>query len=231
MVEEFIEDGRTESGANSKLIDLAKGKFRSRDNEDIDMLKGQFGELMLFNFLQYFFKAVPVLRKMPITTSPLHERFGADAIHYRKNEEEHLFFLGEAKTYDKSSFRDAICNGVESIIGTYLNHRKELDLYLYDFIDEKLKSIVKSYKRGTLENSKINLVCIIAYSEKDMKIGDNDAEIQKNIFNMIKKRCEKFNNENLNKHDNKHLDRIHYIIFPFWEFEELLKKFQKKIGG
>ena len=28
-------------------------------------------------------KAVPLLRKMKITTSSQHERFGADAIHYK----------------------------------------------------------------------------------------------------------------------------------------------------
>ena len=35
--------------------------------------QGQFGELLLFNFIQYFFEAVPLLRKQRITTSIGHE--------------------------------------------------------------------------------------------------------------------------------------------------------------
>ena len=31
--------------------------------------QGQFGELLLFNFIQYFFEAAPLLRKQRITTS------------------------------------------------------------------------------------------------------------------------------------------------------------------
>lgn len=54
--------------------------------------QGQYGELLLFNFIQHFFKAAPLLRKMPITTNPGLERHGADAIHYLDNGDEQIFF-------------------------------------------------------------------------------------------------------------------------------------------
>jgi len=64
------------ANASTFLTTQAFSKFRPGHPQ------GQFGELLLFNFIQHFFQAVPLLRKQRITTSNGHERFGADAIHY-----------------------------------------------------------------------------------------------------------------------------------------------------
>ena len=52
--------------ASSFLTTQAFSKFRPGQPQ------GQFGELLLFNFIQYFFMAVPLLRKQKITTSVGH---------------------------------------------------------------------------------------------------------------------------------------------------------------
>lgn len=75
------------------LHEVADQKFRK------GCPQGQFGELLLFNFIQHFFKAPPLLRKMPITTNPGVERHGADAIHYHETQDAKTFILGESKCY------------------------------------------------------------------------------------------------------------------------------------
>ena len=77
----FIESGKSEGAAVSQVVRKAKAKFRRGD--DKLLIQGQLGELLLFHFIQRFKGAVPLLRKMPITTSAEHERYGADAVHYK----------------------------------------------------------------------------------------------------------------------------------------------------
>ena len=47
-------------------------------------------------------QATPLLRKMKIATSSEHERFGADAIHYKIQDAKNIIILGEAKTYSSN---------------------------------------------------------------------------------------------------------------------------------
>lgn len=98
IIDDLVSEGRSPINAQMAFANKTFEKFRNSDTRDVT-LQGQFGELLLFNFLQAFFNAVPLLRKMPITTSSEMERFGADAIHYNFKDGKHLFFLGEAKTY------------------------------------------------------------------------------------------------------------------------------------
>jgi hypothetical protein len=77
--------------ASSFLTTQAFSKFRPGQPQ------GQFGELLLFNFIQFFFMAAPLLRKQRITTSLGHERYGADAIHFKKDGNKNILILGESK--------------------------------------------------------------------------------------------------------------------------------------
>ena len=77
----FVSSGKSEAAAVSQIIRKAKQKFR-RGNDTL-LIQGQLGELLLFHFIQHIKHAVPLLRKMPITTSSEHERYGADAGLYR----------------------------------------------------------------------------------------------------------------------------------------------------
>src|SRR5579863_2901488 len=98
---EAFSDGRDLAGAYTELHQRACDKFRTSS------LKGQFSELLLCNLLQHYFRAAPLLRKMPITTNPQVERHGADAIHVGENAGKRILYLGEAKTFHREfSFRD-----------------------------------------------------------------------------------------------------------------------------
>ena len=83
LKEAALRKGKSESAASSEIQRKAQEKFRGDRNSDKLLVQGQFGELLLFHYIQRFQKAVPLLRKMPIKTSSQHERFGADAIHFK----------------------------------------------------------------------------------------------------------------------------------------------------
>lgn len=189
--------------------------------------QGQYGELLLFNLIQYFFSAPPLLRKMSITTNPGLERHGADAIHFKEDNGNKIFILGESKCYEsKYNFNTALKASVDSIIDSFENIENELVLYqLDDFIDPELQSVAKSLKDGTIENPRFELVCLIAYEETK----NIDASTQNEILNNIKSCIEsRWSNTNSNLYNGVRapiIERINYIVFPTWSLSDLLKEF------
>ena len=159
---------KTERAAAAEVIRKAKGKFRIGHKGKL-FSQGQIGELLLFHFIQRAFGAVPILRKMPITTSPELERFGADAIHYKFQDGRHHIILGEAKAYtSKNKFNEAMENAISSILSSYKHLRKELHLYLHeDFLDPEMDEIAEMFLSKKLNPVEVDLVCLILYN--DMK--------------------------------------------------------------
>jgi hypothetical protein len=231
VLDKFVEDGRSALNAQAAFTQHTFDKFRNRDSRDLTS-QGQFGELLLFNFLQSFFHAVPVLRKMPLTTSSEMERFGADAIHFTKKDDKNLFFLGEAKTYSsKYQFNAALKEAIESILKTYRLHRKELGLYIYDsFIDDKLIDVATSYKNGTLKNVEVHLVSIITYCENKKINKHDEAQIKADIIKVIEERGQKADRILFDIIEEGLHPRFNYIILPVWELGDLIADFQKLIG-
>jgi len=193
--------------------------------------QGQFGELLLFNFIQHFFKAVPLLRKQPITTSVGHERFGADGIHYKRSGDSNIILLGESKCYkSKYSFSSAFKTSLESIVSSFDELDEELDLYTYDdFIDPNLETIAKKFKKNTLPKVRFELVCLVAYNENMAKGGDNEEEIKNSIKEIIEERCSNLSDDYFDNLKASLLKRINYIVFPIWELDTLLKDFNTKV--
>jgi len=228
IIEERL--ARTEgdySNAATFLTTQAFSKFRPGHPQ------GQFGELLLFNFIQHFFRAVPLLRKQRITTSVGHERFGADAIHYRQTEGKNMIYLGESKCYEsKYQFKDAFETSLNSIVATVKGFNKELDLYTYeDFVDSKLEEVAKKYKTGTLENVHFELICLVAYNENRKITGSNEQEIKVSIKAIIEGRCAGLDATCFDGIDERILSRINYVVFPIWGLDTLLDSFQKQVGA
>lgn len=231
MLSNLTKEGRSFSNAFSEISRSAFKKFRGNGNADL--LQGQFGELLLFCFIQRFFEAVPLLRKMPITTSAKHERFGADAIHYKLKDDKHILYLGESKVYKSSyKFNAAFKDAINSILKTYEELDDELDLYIYeDFLDENLLDIATKYKNSELDNVEVHLVNFVMYNETTNILGDSEAKIKENIHNVIKNKYKNFSNDKININENNILKRITYIIMPIWELDKLLEIFSGKIRG
>ena len=168
---------------------------------------------------------------MPITTSSSHERFGADAIHYKIRDNKNIIILGEAKAYTSSyKFSSAFENAINSILDTYENLRTELNLYLHeDFLDAEMNRVAEAFLTNKLSNVEIELVSLVLYNETtDIKIT-NEQEIKNQITQII---CERYSNFDKSKIDlDKHpiLRRITYIVFPVWKLDEIADEFQKMI--
>lgn len=224
LIDQKIKECGDPGSAYSFLVNLAKSKFR------IDRPQGQFGELLLFNFLQNFFNAVPLVRKMSITTSPGLERFGADAIHVGFENGNIIMYLGEAKCYSsKYMFNEVIKDSVESIFTTFENLDSELSLYTYDdFIDEKLTRLALDLKNNKISNLKYELVNIIIYNETSKVDKKTETEIKQEIIEIVKNRCKKFDKSFYDNFEERILDRLHYIIFPIWNLDTLLESYKDK---
>ncbi|WP_417559862.1 DUF1837 domain-containing protein [Marinomonas sp.] len=189
--------------------------------------QGQYGELLLFNFIQHFFKAPPLLRKMPITTNPGIERHGADAIHFREDMESKLFILGESKCYEsKYSFNSALKASVNSIIDSFENIENELILYQHDdFIETELRDVAKDLKNGQIDSPRFELVCLIAYEENRSIDAPSQDEILKNIKECLIHRWKSIDESLYDGKREAVVERIHYVVFPTWKLNELLNRF------
>ena len=226
-----MEKGKPESSATMEIGRKAKMKFRADHNSEDLLIQGQLGELLLFHFIQKCFRAVPLLRKMKIATSSQHERFGADAIHYKIENGKNIIILGEAKTYTSNyKFSDAFSDAIESILSTYENHRKELNLYVHeDFLDSEMNDVAEKYLTNTLENVEIQLVVIVTYNEnKTLNISDKN-DIKKQIEAIIEERYKQYDNKKIDIVNNPILKRITYIVFPVWDLKGLAELFQSII--
>lgn len=226
-----LKKGKSKSAAASAVQRKAKEKFRGDKEADKLLVQGQMGELLLFHFIQRFMKATPLVRKMKLTTSSDMERFGADAIHYRKDEDKNVFVLGEAKVYTSDyKFNTAFETSLNSILDTYSNIKKELNLYVHeDFLPSELDVIAESFLNNTIENPYVELVCIVVYNENKRIDPLGDKTIYEQIDGIIKERFKNFDNSKIDIKSNPILSRINYIVFPVWELEKLATEFQNKI--
>lgn len=225
-----LSKNKSESTAASTVQRKAKQKFRKGTDDNL-LAQGQFGELLLFHFIQKFMHAIPILRKMKITTSSQHERFGADAIHYKVEGSKNIIILGEAKTYSsKYKFKLAFEDAIVSILNTYKTHRDELDLYLHeDFLDSEMDKIAEEYLDKTLKNIEVQLVSVVVYNETKKINLNTEDKIRKQIQQIIEERYKEFDNTKIDMINNPILERITYIVFPIWKLEELIKEFQRQL--
>lgn len=231
LKQKAMNNGKSEAAAAQEVGRKAKMKFRANHNSDKLLIQGQMGELLLFHFIQRCMKAVPLLRKMNITTSSEHERFGADAIHYKIENGKNILVLGEAKTYtSKYKFAEAFSDALESIINTYKKHRSELNLYVHeDFLDVEMNEIAEQYLNNTLAKVEIQLVSIITYNEVTQLELESEEDIKAQIERVIADRYKQYDNDKIDIENNPILKRITYIVFPVWNLKDLAEKFQNMI--
>lgn len=223
--------GKSEAAASQEVGRMARDKFRSNHNDDKLLIQGQLGELLLFQFIQHCMHAVPILRKMTIATSKDHERFGADAIHYKIENSKHVIILGEAKTYtSKYKFNEAFKDALDSIINTYNNRRKELKLYVHeDFLDDELNRVVEDYLNNELNPVEVHLVSIITYNEVSTIDKTSEGAIKAQIEKIIEDKYKNFDKSKIDIANNPILTRITYIVFPVWDLKDLAERFQNMI--
>ena len=227
----LVNSGKSEAAASQYIGRKAKNKFRANKNSENVLIQGQMGELLLYHFIQKCMKAVPLLRKMNIATSTDHERFGADAIHFKIENGKNIIILGEAKTYtSKYKFNEAFSDALDSILNTYNKHRSEVELYVHeDFLDDEMNEIAEKYLNNTLKPVEIQLVSIVTYNELSNINKIDEDTIRNEIEKIIEERYRNYDNNKIDIIKNPILSRITYIVFPVWDLKELAGKFQKLI--
>lgn len=225
----LMTSGRSDAAASAAIVRKASQKFR-KSNEQL-LIQGQLGELLLFHFIQRIKHATPLLRKMPITTSANHERYGADAIHYKVQNSKNIIVLGEAKAYtSKYSFSAAFSDAIDSILETYENYKSELNLYLHeDFLDPEMNQIAEAFLSNQLSNVEVDLVSLVLYNETQKINLISESEIKNQIKNIIESRYHNFDKSKIDLENHPILRRLTYIVFPVWKFEEIAEEFQKMI--
>lgn len=229
LQQRFMLSGKSAAAASSAIIRKASQKFR-KSNEHL-LVQGQLGELLLFHFIQRIKRAVPLLRKMPITTSADHERYGADAIHYKVQDGKNIMVLGEAKAYtSRYKFSVAFDDAIKSILNTYENYRTELNLYLHeDFLDSEMNQVAEDFLNNQLQNVEIELVSLVLYNETEQLKFLSEEEIKRQIGDIIATRYSSFDNTKIDIETHPILRRITYIVFPVWKFDEIANEFQQMI--
>ena len=190
--------------------------------------QGQFGELFLSFFLQHLFQAAPLLRKQPVRTSDNHERFGADAIHY-KGMEGNDIYIGESKCYKSSyKFPSAFGDSIVSMDKTLNSFHSEIRKFVAGgFVEPGLKDIAHSILSNKLDPITLHPVSIIIYNEtREFIDGDSMHE---QIKAAILHQCSKIDSSIYSEINNIALSRFTYIIIPVWQLDNLLNEFVREL--
>lgn len=220
-----LSNGRDLGGAYTELHQRACEKFRSTD------LKGQFSELLLCILLQHYFRAVPLLRKMAITTNPALERNGADALHVGEDSGNWRLYLGEAKTFHRAqrSSSDAIVECLESILTHYNSHRKELNLYTYeDFLSPELETLAQQYQNGEVPDVEVHLVCLATYNCDRLLSGMSRQEYLGNIIANIRADADAVRNRQIfSQFPPQLIPRLNFILFSVRDLDNLIEAFKR----
>lgn len=229
LVATFKAEGRDEGSAWSELYQRTCRKFRHSH------LKGQFSELLLCNLLQHYFRAAPLLRKMPITSNPNIERHGADAIHVGELAGRYAIYIGEAKTYHRKSncFRDAVVDSLNGALDHYSGHRRELNLYTYeDFLTPELETLARQYQRGDMIDAEVHLVCIASYNCTRSISGSCRQELLDGIIaNTLTDVGTIAANPAFAAIPSNLVPRLHFILFSVRDLNSLIAAFTGAFGN
>jgi hypothetical protein len=219
---------RSPEAAHERLRQHCVQKFRQSSSQ------AQFAEMLLCNLLQHYFKAAPLVRKMPITTNPRSERQGADAIHIARVNGKIRIYVGEAKTYagKVDNLRTSLIDAVSDLVNKhYKNLRSELDLYLYEpFVPAELEQAARDFRDGKLPDAEVHLVSIVAYDYREPIRGSRKERLDSIIENVRQGVLTIPNSKAFKAIDPDILPRLNYIIFPVSELMKLIAEFRTALG-
>ena len=172
---------------------------------------------------------MPLLRKENIENVVIKEGTLSNVIHYKVENNENIIILGEARSFFSNyDFKDAFLISINSILNTYKNHKREINLYVHeDFLNDDMNLVAESYINKSMKSPKIHLIDFIMYNEtEDLRITSED-EIKNQIEDIIRNRYSEFENDNIDIKNNPILSRITYVLFPVWEIEKLAELFKE----
>jgi hypothetical protein len=149
--------------------DLIRRAWNRISNRPADK-KGDYGELILFLFLEVFYPAKKLITKVRLRSSLKEEIKGFDCSHFRIKGDDVEFWLGEAKFH--KDFSGGISKAVSSI-NEHANYSKIKDELIIiegnnDEIDEGDRLLIEKHLNADMPLEKINIVMpvLITYDSK-----------------------------------------------------------------
>lgn len=233
---EYLDDMRL-----GELNAAAQERFRDYQSND-----GEFGELLLYCFLESHLRAPKILTKMNLKTSHNDYVKGADGVHLLKvNENNFQIIFGESKMY--KTYRGGLVKAFESI-ESFINHARNnihyeiqlinthLDQEIKDektyaaikkiiFPSAKEDEIITNHAFGIFVGFNLELEPLIKRLpnvEFQKVVRERVLELVKKEFNLIEKLIE--------KHDLYGYTFYIYCI-PFTDIDKVRKQAIKKLKG
>lgn len=181
--------------------------FRSRhsNKNNTKLVQGQLGELLLWFFIEYFYKAVPLVRKQKVIEygNQTNERKGSDAIHVSYNEDsgKYLFFFGESKLYKE--FNTGFKEGIESIATHYSKLFTEFAHYSFamQFEDKELTKLADLILKNDFTNIQYekHFVLLLSVTGHEIQHRESSEKIKEEILSELNKHYKKFSNTKSNQ--------------------------------
>ncbi|MGL4561704.1 MAG: HamA C-terminal domain-containing protein [Brevinema sp.] len=248
----FVNGNKTPSMTEMMTVmSKSQNTFRARHSNisDTKLIQGQLGELLLWFFIEYFYKAVPLVRKQQVIEygNETNERKGSDAIHvcYDKHSDKYQFFFGESKLY--KDFNTGFNTGIKSITEHYSKLFTELAHYSYamQFEDEELANLanlILNNKFTDIQYEK-HFVLLLSVTGHNIQNRNSDEEIKKEILSRLHKHYDKICNPKSNQtfhntwkdildtnkipNDGDYCEpnKFHFVFLVVEQWGKFLKKF------
>jgi hypothetical protein len=194
-----------------------------------------YGELLLFLILDYFFKVPKFATKVRARTSEGVAVFGSDCAHVSFSDEgDPVLWLGESKF--KADFSGAVDDAVESVKKLIEVHKLKSELRLLDphveananFSDDFLAKI-KEITRGAVPIGafEINVPVLLMTNSGAASTSTSLEDLRINLEAECKRRFEA-----INKRDWPIMNKVkfHFILFPLSDKDGLVEKLKAYIA-
>lgn len=89
-----------------------------------------------------------------------------------------------------------------------------------------MDQVAEQFLTNQLNNVRMELVSLVLYNETEKLAIKSEDEIREQMQGIIEKRFASFDKSKIDLSKNPILERITYIVFPIWEFEQLAREFQ-----
>ncbi|AME06324.1 DUF1837 domain-containing protein [Bacillus siamensis] len=224
-----------------ELAELAQERFR-----DYESNEGEFGELLLYCFLESHLEAPKLLTKMNLKTSHNDYVKGADGVHLLKlSENNYQIVFGESKMY--KTFKEGLRKAFSSI-NSFINHKKnnihfEINLvnthFDQEIEDEQTYEEIKKIIFPSAQEDEINTdnafgIFVGFNLELDSQIKRlSNSDFQNTVRGMVKdvvKKEYKYIESQIDKYELYGYTFYIYCI-PFVDIEKVRKEAIKKLKG
>jgi hypothetical protein len=229
----YKKDDKDNESYRNKMYREARNLFRKSSKT------GEFGEMILWFFLESILKAPQVVAKMDLKTNRNDEVKGADGIHVNITNDDILeIIFGESKLYaDLSKAITEAFKSIEHFFDTK-QYKREYSLITEHFkwLKNEQGKKVLDFISGKIEDGevKIKVACLIGFDWNEYKKLENQEErlkLVEEFEELYKNKASKIKNSITAKFSNFKYDQYEFDFFflPFKSVDEIRKNFKDEL--